>query len=294
MVARTNAALPDSPPDTLVHRRRAIVDRAALQDELAAVAARRLSAERAREEILAVLGAALTKGQAEVRRRLEAGVSGTETARANCFLVDQIVRAVYDHVTQHLYPLANPSKGERLALVAVGGYGRGEMAPHSDVDLLFLLPYKLTPHSEQVIEAVLYPLWDLGFKVGQATRSIDECLRLAKDDFTIRTALLEARFLWGDQALFVDLKQRFQKSLQARTGINFISSPTSRTARAGCATSRRCIGSPSTSTRSTTSPCWSSAASSPAGRSSASIKHITSCGPCAAICTTWPSVPRSA
>ena len=217
-----DATLPDSPPDTLVHRRRAIVDRAALQDELAAVAARRLSTERAREEILAVLGAALTKGQAEVRRRLEAGVSGTEAARANCFLVDQIVRAVYDHVTQHLYPLANPSKGERLALVAVGGYGRGEMAPHSDVDLLFLLPYKLTPHSEQVIEAVLYPLWDLGFKVGQATRSIDECLRLAKDDFTIRTALLEARFLWGDQALFVDLKQRFQKSLQARTGINFI------------------------------------------------------------------------
>jgi [protein-PII] uridylyltransferase len=214
--------LPDSQPDTPVHRRRAIVDRVALQDELATVAARRHSAERVRNEVLTVLRAALAKGQAEVRSRLEAGVPGTEVARANCFLIDQVVRTVYDHVTQRLYPLANPSKGEHLALVAVGGYGRGEMAPHSDIDLLFLLPYKVTPYGEQVIEAVLYPLWDLGFKVGHATRSIDECLRLAKDDITIRTALLEARFLWGDQALFVDLKQRFQKSLQARTGIKFV------------------------------------------------------------------------
>jgi [protein-PII] uridylyltransferase len=142
--------------------------------------------------------------------------------RDNCFLIDQIVPAIHDHVTGHLFPLANPSKAERLALVAVGGYGRGELAPHSDVDLLFLLPYKLTPHGEQVIEAILYLLWDLGLKVGQATRSIDDCLRLAREDFTIRTAMLEARFLWGDQALFLDLKERFLKTLQARSGVKFI------------------------------------------------------------------------
>jgi [protein-PII] uridylyltransferase len=202
--------------------KRTIVDRAALRHALSTLTARKLSAEQERAGVVAALKAALSKGQAEVRRRLEAGAPGIQVVRDNCFLIDQVVRLAHDHVTQHLFPLANPTQGERLALVAVGGYGRGEMAPHSDVDLLFLLPYKLTPYGEQVIEAILYLLWDLGFKVGQATRSIDECLRLAKEDVTIRTALLEARFLWGDQALFVELKERFQKTLQARSGVKFI------------------------------------------------------------------------
>src|SRR3546814_12141189 len=113
-----------------------------------------------------------------------------------------MIRVVYDHADQRLYPLANPSTGERLSLVAVGGYGRGELAPQSDIDLLFLLPYKLTPRSEQVVEEILYLLWDMGFKVGHATRPVHECIRLAKNDITICTALLEARWLWGDQALY--------------------------------------------------------------------------------------------
>lgn len=172
--------------------------------------------------MLAALKAALAAGQAEVRRRLETAALGTHVVHANSFLVDQIVRAAYDYAALRLYPLANPSKGERLAMVAVGGYGRGELAPHSDVDLLFLLSYKMTPRSEQVIETVLYLLWDLGFKVGHATRSIDECLRLAKADITICTALLEKRFLWGDQALFLELRERFRTTLQARGGVKFI------------------------------------------------------------------------
>ena len=94
--------------------------------------------------------------------------------------MDQLIRTLYDFTTQHVFPLANPSAGERLALVAVGGYGRGELAPCSDIDLLFLLPYKLTPHGEQVVEFMLYRLWDLGLKVGHATRSVDECIRQAK------------------------------------------------------------------------------------------------------------------
>src|SRR3546814_1720495 len=82
----------------------------------------------------------------------------TLTVRSESYLVDQLIRVVYDHVDQRLYPLANASTGERLSLVAVGGYGRGELAPQSDIDLLFLLPYKLTPRSEQVIEEMLYLL----------------------------------------------------------------------------------------------------------------------------------------
>ncbi len=214
--------LSSSPEEPDLYGKRAIIDRAALQCELLAITERGLSAEQERVEILAALKGALAKGQAESRRRLEAGAPGTQVVRDNSFLIDQIVRAVHDHVTRHLFPLSNPSKAERLALVAVGGYGRGELAPHSDVDLLFLLPYKLTPHGEQVIEGILYLLWDLGLKVGQATRSIDECLRLAREDITIRTAILEARFLWGDQALFLELKSRFQKTFQVRRGVKFI------------------------------------------------------------------------
>jgi [protein-PII] uridylyltransferase len=96
--------------------------------------------------------------------------------------MDQLVRALYDFVAAHVYPLANPTSGERLTLVAVGGYGRGELAPFSDIDLLFLLPYKPTPHTEQVVEYMLYALWDLGLKVGQATRSVEDTLRQAKAD----------------------------------------------------------------------------------------------------------------
>ncbi len=213
---------PDNALDAKIRQKRQIIDRAVLQGTLTDIAKRDLPAERERAEVLAALKAALAVGQAEVRRRLETGALGTRVVHANSFLVDQIVRAAYDYAAFRLYPLANPSKGERLALVAVGGYGRGELAPHSDVDLLFLLSYKMTPRSEQVIETVLYLLWDLGFKVGHATRSIEECLRLAKADITICTALLEKRFLWGDQALFLELRERFRTTLQARGAVKFI------------------------------------------------------------------------
>ncbi len=97
--------------------------------------------------------------------------------------------------TRHVYPVDNPSEAETLAVAAVGGYGRATLAPGSDIDLLFILPYKQTPWGEQVTEYMLYMLWDLGQKVGHAVRSVDECLRMAKADMTVRTATLEARYL---------------------------------------------------------------------------------------------------
>ena len=157
--------------------------------------------------------AALANGRAEIRRRFEASGDGAAVMREQCFLIDQLIRALFDVVTNEIYPLPNPTAGERLALVAVGGYGRGELAPYSDIDLMFLLPYKQTPHTEQVVELLLYMLWDLGLKIGQSTRSVEECLRQAKIDFTIRTSLLEARYLWGDEALFRELKQRFDSDV---------------------------------------------------------------------------------
>ena len=203
--------------------RRAIVDRLALSAAILAEAAE-LEPQSAelRQAVKTILKQALAGGRAEIRRRLEAGLTSAAAVGAYCYLADQLIRALYDHATGTVYPVANPSTAERLSLVAVGGYGRGELAPFSDIDLLCLLPYKETPWSEQVIESLLYMLWDLGLKVGHATRSVDECLRLAGRDLTIRTALLESRYVWGDQPLYLELKERFQASVQAGDGPQFV------------------------------------------------------------------------
>ena len=107
-------------------------------------------------------------------------------------------------------------------IVATGGYGRGELAPGSDIDLLFVRPFKQTAWGESVIEFILYMLWDLGLKVGHATRSLAECVRLAKQDITIRTALLEARYLWGDHALYDELRKKFWNDVATGNGQDFV------------------------------------------------------------------------
>jgi [protein-PII] uridylyltransferase len=109
-----------------------------------------------------------------------------------------------------------------MAVVATGGYGRGLMAPESDIDLLFILPYKQTAWGEQVAEAILYCLWDMGLKVGHATRSVDESIRQARGDMTIRTAILETRFLTGDQPLYNELVARFDKEVVQGTAAEFV------------------------------------------------------------------------
>ena len=92
----------------------------------------------------------------------------------------------------------------------------------SDIDLLFLLPYKQTPWGEQIVEYMLYMLWDMGLKVGHARRNIEECLRLSRTDITIRTAILEARFLWADQALYDELVIRFDKEVVKNGGAEYV------------------------------------------------------------------------
>ena len=207
-----------------IARQRDIIDRRALAEELSAAAQSVQAAALDRRPFLAPLRAALTNGRAEIRRRFEATGDGAAVMREQCFLMDQLIRALFDLVTDQIYPLPNPTSGERLAIVAVGGYGRGELAPYSDIDLLFLLPYKQTPHTEQVVEYLLYLLWDLGLKIGQSTRSVEESLRQAKSDLTIRTGLLEARYLWGEQALFNELKRRFDSEIVRGTAAQFVES----------------------------------------------------------------------
>ena len=196
---------------------RAIIDPRALRDRVVPLATR----NGARGETLAVLKRALADGRAEIRRRFEAGASGAVTVSAGALLIDQIVRLIHLHALA-AYPAANPTEGERLAVVAVGGYGRGELAPHSDVDLLFLHPYKRAPRTEQIVESMLYLLWDLGLKVGHAVRSVEECLRLARQDHVIATTLLDARAVAGDRRLFNELRRRFDAEVARGTEVAFL------------------------------------------------------------------------
>src|SRR5690242_10798467 len=165
----------------------------------------------------------LTEGRAHAEKLLLADRQGGRCAERLCAMTDDIIGVLYEFVVRHLYPSQNPAEAERMAIVATGGYGRGLMAPGSDIDLLFLLPYKQTAWGESVAEAILYCLWDLGLKVGHATRSIDECIRQAKADMTIRTAVLESRFLLGDKKLFDELMTKFDKTVVQGTGPEFVS-----------------------------------------------------------------------
>ena len=150
---------------------------------------------------------------AAARRQLERDGDGRACAAGLSAFQDALIRLAYDFTTNHVYRAENPSAAERMAIVAQGGYGRGLLAPGSDIDLLFLLPYKQTAWGESVAEYMLYLLWDLGFKVGHATRTIDQCVRLSLSDMTIRTALLDARLILGDATLYAEFQQRFRKDV---------------------------------------------------------------------------------
>lgn len=176
----------------------------------------------ARTAVLAHVRQTLAEARTDAEAELIATNKGTRCAQNLCSAEDEIITAVYLFATTRVYPVDNPSGAEAIALSAVGGYGRGTLAPGSDIDLLFILPYKQTPWGEQVTEYILYMLWDLGQKVGHAVRSVDECIRMARADMTVRTATLEARFLTGDKSLFDNLVKRFETEIMPKTGPEFI------------------------------------------------------------------------
>ena len=177
----------------------------------------------ARARILARLKKELADGRSEIRRRFEEdNEQGSEVVRAIAELMDVIVRAIDILARQHVFAHKAPGARDAMAVIAVGGYGRREMAPHSDVDLLFVSPSRPTAHAGRVVSYALYLLWDLGLKVGHATRSIGECIIHARDDLEIRTALLEARLVAGDKLLFDKLIGRFNRQIVASTGPAFV------------------------------------------------------------------------
>ena len=194
-----------------------------LRAEIDRLAAENPTPADARAAVVEHLRRLLGEGRALVREAMLAEPrAGLRLARTTAHLTDLIVGGALHFATTHLHPAPMRTKAERLAVVAVGGYGRGEMAPFSDVDLLFLTPWKRTAWAESVVESMLYILWDLRLKIGQAVRSVDECLRLGTEDITIRTNLLEKRLIAGDGAPFETLDKRLWTHLFLKTGPEFV------------------------------------------------------------------------
>ncbi|HZP79879.1 MAG TPA: [protein-PII] uridylyltransferase [Pseudolabrys sp.] len=200
-----------------------VLDARAVSADLAGIAEAHAGNEsEMRAAVARRLKAALVEGRERAEQMLLKDRHGRLCAERLCAMEDELIGLLFDFARRHLYPSENPSEAERMAVVATGGYGRGLQAPGSDIDLLFLLPYKQTAWGESIAEAILYCLWDMGLKVGHATRSVDECIRQAKADMTIRTAVLEARFLLGDRKLFDEMVARFDKQVAQGTAAEFV------------------------------------------------------------------------
>ena len=176
-----------------------------------------------RAETVRVLQEANRAGRDAIAKAFaDAPFAASALTRSYTYLTDGLVTTALYVAQTYLHPVSNPTSGERIAVIAVGGYGRGEMAPFSDVDLLFLTPYKTTAWAESVIESMLYILWDLKLKVGHSSRTIRDCIRLGQEDYTIRTALLEHRFLSGDRALGEELSKRLDEDLFSGGAKDFV------------------------------------------------------------------------
>jgi [protein-PII] uridylyltransferase len=213
-----------------------LFDRAEIARAIAAAHAAGMSREEIRQHAVDLIRGALGEGRARARAAFEATSGGLACAGNLAVIEDELIRALYDFVTTYLRP---PPQGKpyRLVVAAVGGYGRATLGPGSDIDLLFLLAADKDESGERVVEAMLYLLWDLRQKVGHSTRSVAECLRQAKSDMTVRTALLEARFILGDGALFADMRRRFAEEVVHNNPRDFVAAKLaerdSRIARAG-------------------------------------------------------------
>ena len=200
-----------------------LIDAEAIAADLRKLAATHAGGERElRTAVAQRLKTALTQARSRAEELLLKDRHGRRCAERLCRMQDEIIRILFEFAGEVLYPSQVPSEAERMAVIATGGYGRGLQAPGSDIDLLFLLPYKQTAWGESVAEALLYCLWDMGLKVGHATRSVSECIRQAKADMTIRTALLESRYLFGDIKLYDELMTQFDQEVVQGTAPEFV------------------------------------------------------------------------
>lgn len=199
-----------------------IIDSAAMREALAAASGSQglIGNPGVHAAVLPILRSALRDGRSRAEAMLAEDKGGTVCARRISHVADEIITALFELATGGIG--AERQKSGPVAVIAVGGYGRGTLAPGSDIDLLFVLPGKAAGSEEKIAEAILYMLWDLGLKVGHSTRSLDECIRQARGDATIATAILEARLVTGDASLFDALMQRFDLEVAKDTGADYV------------------------------------------------------------------------
>ena len=162
----------------------------------------------------------LGRVQAEVRERHEAGAGGLEIVAAYTEVVDRLVRFLFFNARDH-FMSRFPRLNQQCVVIAQGGYGRGELNPASDIDLLFLYPWKVNPYIETIAEAILYALWDAGLTVGHALRNNRECERLAARDMKVKTALLDARYLCGDDSLYAEFEHHMIEEVWGQNPTQF-------------------------------------------------------------------------
>ena len=205
-----------------IKKPRDVINRKALAARLNALAlnAGDLTKPKARGPVLALFKEALEEGHREVQRRFEEQeATGSATLRAGAYLLDQLIRTLHEFTTTRVYA---QTAADHMALIATGGYGRAEIAPQSDLDVMFLLHHKAGKELNLAVEWMLYMLWDMGLKVGHATRTVNEAVELAKTDVTISTSLLESRWISGDHALFVELEKRFERDVIQGSEAQFV------------------------------------------------------------------------
>src|SRR6266446_2317858 len=145
------------------------------------------------------------------------GAGGREICQARASILDVLLRYLWDTAKGSLSEQAQ-REFPQLALVAIGGYGRAELNPQSDIDFMFLhnrqvaLGSRPLPHLSKILDSILYPLWDVGLKVGHSVRSIEDCVKVANSDMQSKTSMIESRLITGDEALFA----KFQKAIVSK------------------------------------------------------------------------------
>ncbi len=204
------------------HSASKLFDRAGLRENIAALHSDGGSADGLRRHVITLFRGALDNGRAIARAALEANGRGLTCAGQLAHIEDELIKAVHHYVVTYVHPPEDGAAAAPCVIAAVGGYGRATLAPGSDIDLLFLLPADAQVRTQSVIQAVLYVLWDLGQKVGHSTRTTEECLIEARADITVRTALLEARFILGEAALFETMRTRFEREIVHGSAAEFV------------------------------------------------------------------------
>ena len=145
-----------------------------------------------------------------------AGAAGCEICQGRAAILDVLLRHLWESAKQNLSASAQ-KEFPNMALVAIGGYGRAELNPHSDIDFMFLhdgqvAAGKPLPYLAKLIDGVLYPLWDIGLKVGYSVRNLEDCVKVANTDMQSKTSLIESRLIAGDAGLF----DKYEKAVEVQ------------------------------------------------------------------------------